>query len=531
MKRAAGAALLASALGIGILAASLQGSEPSPSPWKEFRVLLVEAAIPEGEVLASLGREGLDRVLAESTQPVLVSNWAGQETMSLAAARASLAPGDPRLDPYLQRLGLWFEARSGGNAYRVYYLEGRLVGGSLARALAPFGGRYILPDEEDPAPRRGRDAFSIAMALSLMLASASLGPLLGKTAPSLRSLSSRRPGGMTLDRLALRLSLLLPWAAFAFSGGSQAALASLWALAFAELADKLDLPLDEFRGGGRLGAALRSLRLQGLPPLALPACAVLALVLAPGSIGAAALVSLGSLLAVAGYALASASRTTRRHFIPLPLGRSGLRRPASAAGKARGALACAVVLAWGISALLAPSALLRPPSGADYPLPVAIRGGSMPLISEARSRFGSESGSALPGIASYLEHRAFQEALPFVPIGEGRADPFAPASLPLPDGRSRTLSFDDAWARAAYASLPPLSVEGMLLAQGSATVGRVGGASSAALGAGAAVRSGRPLAPIGCLLYIFLLVPPLARVFGGIPLARGALSGELRQEA
>jgi hypothetical protein len=531
-KKAAGAVCLIAALGLGVIALSVEPALHGPSSWKGYRVLLVDAAIPEAEILADLKDAGIENVLSESTEPVLVSDWAGTETMSLASARARLSPGDPRLDAYLQRLGLWFEARAGGIAYRAYYIRTessafvetgfeKKVSGELGR----FKGRFVLADAGEPAPARRDGALQFVFTIALLLVAAATSPLIGKTSSSLSALFARKPGGMTLDRFALRLSLILPWAVFASGGHFAAALAALWALAFAGIADMLDIPLDEFRNGGGPSAVIGSLKRQGLPPLALPATALLALIVSPGSILSVSVACLGSLTAAAGYALISMGADARKRFIPMPIGRFTGRRRLSIAEMTRGFLACVVVVVWGLGSFILRPGLSIASASIVYPTPAAARGSARPLIAEARSRFPAEAGSTLPGIASYLEHRAFQEAVAFVPMGEERADPFAPASMPLPDGKAQTLTFDDEWARQAYASLPPISIESMLLAQGQATVGRAGGALADV------ARSGRPLAPIKYLLYIFLLVPPIARLFRGVPLARGVPSGELRQEA
>jgi hypothetical protein len=523
-RKTAGIASLIAALGLGLLAILFLPPEPGSSPWKGYRVLLVEKAVPEGELLANLRQAGVDRVLCESTQPVAVSDWARPESMSLAAARESLAPGDPRLDGYLQRLGLWFEARAGGVDYRAYYLEGSILDGSLERGLQRYKGRFILPDETASPPSSAGDSLTFCLVLVLLAVAAALGPFLGKTSLS-QSLLSRKPGRMVFDRWALRLSLLAPWAVLASGGRSAAAVAALWGLAFSEIADSLDLPLDEFRRGGGRKAAFGSLARQGRLSPALVSSAVLALAISPGSIVPAALACLGSLAAAAGYALVSSNPGSRKRFVPMPIDRFRSRRGPSVSGIVRCLLACAVVTLWAAGSLLMPQALPLFQAGIAYPTPMEVHGAVRPSITEARSRSHGETGAILPGIASYLEHRAIQEALPYVPIGEGRPDPFAPANMPLPGGRSQILSFSGDWARQAYAALPRLSVEGMLVAQGAATVGRAGGAPAAP------VRNRRPLAPIEWLLYIFLLVPPIARLLRGVAPARGVLSGELRQEA
>ena len=148
-------------------------------------------------------------------------------------------------------------------------------------------------------------------------------------------------------------------------------------------------------------------------------------------------------------------------------------------------------------------------------------GSAKPLISESRRLGASEGGDALPGLVSFLEHRAIQEALPFVRLGEDRPDPFGADYL-------ANALWRGAWSR-LYRRLGPrclqcsavLSIEGMLLLQGSATASRT---------ASGALQRVRPLASIDVLLYIFLLIPLCARLLVGVPFARAA-SGELRQEA
>jgi hypothetical protein len=520
---------MAAALGLGVIALALQPAERSLAQWKGYRVLLVDATVPEAEVLASLKGAGIKDVLSDLTQPVSVSDWAGSETMTLAAAHASIVPGDPRLDTYLQRLGLWFEARVGGVDYRAFYIRmdnSFAEAGfekKVAAALLGHEGRFVLADFGNASAVRKNGGFAFAFAMALLLIAAAAGPLIGKTSPSVRALFSRRPGVITLDRIVLRLVLILPWAVLASGGLLAAALAVLWGFASVELADKLDIPLDEFRNGNGRGATIRSLRSQGRPSLVLPAMAVIALSISPGSIASIAAACVGSIIAAIGYAFATKGFAVHQRFIPVRIGGARRRRQVFAAEKLRGLLACIVAVLWGISGFVPASALPLDPAAVTFPTPVAMRGNSRPLPTEARSRGLSETGANLPGIASYLAHRAFQESLPYIPMGEGRPDPFAAASLPLPGGKAKSLSFDDDWARQAYATLPSLSIEGMLLVQGSATTGR---ASVERQGP-----SGRPLAPIEGLLYIFLLVPPIARLVKGIPQARGVPSGELRQEA
>jgi hypothetical protein len=528
---AAGASLLLAALGLGLLALAAVPVESGATPWIGYRSVLVEASVPEAELLASLSAAGVRDLLSESTEPVLISGWAGLETRTLADARSILVAGDPRLDDYLKRLSLWFRARVRGVDYRAYYVAASPsfdAGARLIRGLAPFKGRYEVPASSAGGSPGGGNGLSFAGALLLILAGCAAGPLIGKSSSSIRGLVSRRQGKLAADRMAFRLSIALPWAALAGGGLPAAAIAALWALAAVEAADRLDLPLDEFRRNPRWKNLLRSLMPQGLPPLALLAVAILSLAAAPRLLPSAGLAIIGSLAGLAGYALLTARIPTSRRFLPVPIGGLGSRSPRGpgGAGKARAGIACAALIAWGLCRLLSPSSGTQ---GADiaFPSPVPARGSARPLLAEALQRSASEAGDILPGLASYLEHRAYQEALPYIRVGEGRPDPFAPARLPMPPGSAAAetaagVAFDDDWARSAYRSVPALSIEGMLLSQGKAVAGKF------RPGVG---RSLRPLAPIGVLLYILLLVPLFGRILAGLPLRRETASGELRQEA
>ena len=531
LKRLIGLLCLLAALGLGYLALGSLPPAKRREQWRGFRTLLVEVAVPEGEVLAKLQSAGMKELVSESTQPVLVSSWAGLETLSLSAARLRLVPGDPRLDDYLRRLGLWFAASSRGQNYRAYYIKDSAALGSsgvkdgrLERALAGFEGHYILPGSGQSPAAPGGPGLFFAFAAFLLAAAIVARPLLGRGSSLSRGLAARRIPRIALDRMGLRLSLALPWAVLARGSFPAAVPTLLCALAIIEAADLLDLPVEEYRRGRGFKEALSSIRGQGVPGLALPLVALLAAVANPALLGSLALAALGSLAAILGYALLSGPQFSRTPFIPLPIGPVALfsRRAVSAAGSLRAVLACALLLAWVLGSLLLSSHGTSSSQDVDLPLPVAVSGSLRPLIDEARRRASGENGEVPPGLASFLRHRAEQEALPFIRLGEGRPDPFAPALFPMPPPETAGVTFGDGWARAAYAELPALSVEGMLLRQGSATVAR-----RSSLGGD----GGRPLAPIGYLLYILLLIPPIGRILLGVPNARGVISSDLRQEA
>jgi hypothetical protein len=503
-------------------------------------VLLVDNSIPEENILSRLTGAGIGEVLSESTEPVLVSNWSGLENMSLAQAHSQLLPIDPRFDFYLQRLGLWFETRAGNVDYRVYYLRSAVLpfesdsalAAKLSRSLKDYSGHFMLPESDGYHHDRSGWAIPFVAAFLILLSVSILEPLIGKSSVSMRVLFERIPVCIARDRVCLRLVLVLPWAALAVGGVNGAAISALGGIALIEIADIFDIPLEEFRTKGNLRSALELLILQKPFPLVMPFVALVAILASPAYWTAVIIAFSGSFFAVAGYALLTSNRAPlRARFIPLPIGGrwTRSRRPPSAVGRVRAMIACVVIGAWGLCRFLMPGMLSEDLSSVAYPTPIE-RGGTAGLsIEDARARAPEEVGARLPSLASYLEHIAIQEALPYVPVGEGRPDPFAPVLLPMPSGPVANIVFDEVWAHSALKAIEPLSIEGMLLQQGEAVEGQ---RSPAGLLSGRGWKR-RPLASIEWLLYIFLLVPPIGRLFAGIPSAKGtdAASGELRQEA
>ena len=538
---AVGALLLFMAVAFGFLALLSLSQKHGVSWWNGFHTILVDAAVPESSVINNLTIAGVKEILSESTAPILVSDWSGLITIPLAQTRDLLVPGDPRLDKYLKHIGDWFDARVGDVPYRAYYIkEGSRFGSSassdrvLERGLADFKGQYIIPDNSSVKKPSSVDTLSFAGTAFCLLTACFIGALIGKPGSSFHGNHTQRLHRGKLDRVAFRFFLVLPWIVLAVGGYSTAALAALWGLAIAETADKLDFPLDEFRQNSGLKIVLKTLSLQLPPGLVLLGVAILASFLVPAQIPSLALACMGSVLALFGYAFLTTRPSERRRFIPLPIdGRKYFsRRPKLASANIRATLASLIVVAWGLNRLFSVS--LEPVSTSEFslPCPHSIPGSIRPSLSETRLKSTSENRDILPGLASYLEHRAIQEAIPYVRVGEIRLDPFATLRFPEPsttiEANTTTVSevvgidFSDDWVHTVYASVPPLSIEGMLLQQHSAMVVSIGSVAG---------RSPRPLAPIEYLMYTFLLVPLLGRLFFGVPLARGVASSELRQEA
>ena len=435
-----GGLLLAVSLALGLAALLALPPRAAPSEWRGFRPLLVETSVPEPEVIASLGEAGIKDLLCASTEPVLVSDWSGLETLTYAEAKARLVQGDPRLDTYLQRLGLWFEARAGRLAYRVLYIKepvglvsGATLEGRIDAGLAAIKGRYFIPEVSDAASRRGW--FPFLCSALLIISACAAGPLFRKKKGSCRGIVSFWPPSMTIDRIAFRMALAAPWIVLAFGGLSPAVLSALWALAIAEVADALDLPLEEFRRGEGARLALKSLGHMRPPSLALLAVALLASVADLSILAAIGLALLGSFVAAPAYALLSFNTKARRRFIPVAIGARGAfsQRGGKTAANARAIFACTIVTAWVIFRLLAPSISPSEPSNIAFPGPSQCAAGSGPypprLGSALPTRMGNSCLDSPPTWSIGPSRR------PCPMSGWGRADPI-PSPLPASPPRS-----------------------------------------------------------------------------------------------
>ena len=283
-RRIAGATLVAAALGLGFASRLAAPVAVNGTGWLGYRVILVDAAIPESEIIASLDSAGVHKVISESSEPVLVSDWVGLESISLAEAKRRLLPGDPRLDDYIQGLSQWFQARVGGIPYRALYAESSSalgVGGSIARGLAAYRGKYYIPDASDNGGSPGFGELTFLCAIALLIASSAATSIMRRGSLSMGAFLFRKPGALALDRIALRIAAAIPWAVLAGSGSSAAAVSALWGIAMTEAADILELPLEELRRARARGAtgaergghwAFSSIK-AGLPSLSLSSAA------------------------------------------------------------------------------------------------------------------------------------------------------------------------------------------------------------------------------------------------------------------
>ena len=383
------------------MARSAAPSRNEDNQWKGFRVLLVDASISEADVLSSLSKIGVRAVLSESTEPVVVSDWAGLETRTLAGADASLLPGDPRLDSYLQGLSRWFHGSVGDLPYRVYYIKSPPLSDQEARierGLGAWAGRYLVPGNRVEAASGRFHSLFFFLFMATILISCTARPArartTGKTSPPSRGLSSLASGGLRLDGFFFRLSLALPWAVLAAGGLSAAAAATLWGLALTEAADSLEIPLEEFRRNRRIRKTFESLVRQGLPPLALPLVASLSLLAFPSLSPSVGFSLLGSFAALVGYALLDSRFDLRARFVPIPIAarRRSAARGSEWTGRIRVALACVAIVLWGLAREFPFSPGPVPSEDTVYPLPSPGRGSLRPLLVEAREDASSRKG-------------------------------------------------------------------------------------------------------------------------------------------
>jgi hypothetical protein len=501
---------LALGLALSFLAFKVAPGELGASAWKGYRTLLVEESVPDSEVLSALTRAGITDVIADSTEPVLISDWVKLETISLSQALARLIPGDPRRDPYIEGLGSWFRAKANDKTFRIYYLKESPFGDPMRagkRALAGFGGKSFFTDFEggvDPSRRLGLSLAACALILSYCMYS------------SIRS--SRRQAARAFRRMLLRLSLGLAWLPIAFSGLPGAAIAALWAIALMELAGSLDFPLEELRHYRDAGSALLSLRRGGRPSLSATIVAIGACFLAPGYFVAIATAIGASASLLLGFCLLSMHgipRKQRLDFVPITIGRRASFRDYVSAG------ACVLALLfWAVLRFIPGGVAEQKIPDLELPLPIAGSGASSPTMTEARAQ--AETPVPMPGLAEWLVHRALQETIPLARLKEKRPDPFTPVQVAGKATSNASLSFDESWRTSVLRTIPAASMEGMLLSQGREVRG--------VFRAWIPIKTG-PLAPIEGLLYIFLLVPPLRRIVAGASAVRSSTTSQIRQAA
>jgi len=501
----------------------------STTAWKGYRLLLVETGADEGEILARLKAAGIWPVISESTQPVVLSDWSRPVLTTLGAARRTLIRDDPRFDSYIEDLQSYFTARVGDSSYRVIYLpeSHSRSSAALSKILSGLSTDYILPESTASSALDFHPFLHFVLAAAVILAAAALDSFLRRSSSAHPERLRLRAKPRAFDSLILRLAVTAPFVVLASKGGWTSFAAALWALALLDAAGAVESFLAEISRGGDYPRALREALRKNPPGIYLFVTAVGASIAQTAILPAAAAALASSSAAV--MAFAASAKFFKGRFEPIAI--LPRRYAPSLADKLRALFACSTIAAAAALASGGMASPAEPPAESDVaaPLPSAISGSTMPLPGEAEKRIPVETvDGRLPGLASWLAHMAVQESIPYARVGEQRGSVFEPVVLPASDGNDTRVVFDDTWARSVYRSIERASIEGMLAAQGRAVTGAI---AAVTRNHPASPQNSSPLAPIGALLYILLVIPPLLRIAAGKSMIRAVSSRGIRQEA
>lgn len=494
-------------LGFLILAFFVLPTLATESPWKAWRLLLVPEEQSEETVLTLLRNRGIDEVLSESLEPVTIADWTGGlQTIGLTEARRRLLPGDPRRDEYIERLEGWFHAQDAERNYRIFYIK---------KALPLFGKDTLALLAEELGPGcillGSRGKISVFRGLYGLLSALGMGLILYLI---------RQKGRQ------LRIMAILPWLLLALPG-AEASLALIWAGWFGFVSVDIEPLLAEYVRSGKIPRPVRGLHtLASSWPLAVPGIG--AFMLSPALLPPFILAALSSVCIVVSFALAKRGQEclkAHRSFVLLPITGAGPSLHKEGVLPLFGAACCgaALGLALALSLRIGGGALGTGLSEEGLRLPVPATGSrtSFPMPDQALELAHTRANTDLPDLADWLVHRAREESLFFTPLprdGE-RSSPFATVLLPQPGGIEQSVhEFSEAWARGAYRTLPPVSIETLQYEQGG--LFRISRGSRPRPGA-------RPLAALDAILYIFFLAFPFYGALSG--LARRGSAGSVRK--
>lgn len=460
--------------------------------WRGFRILLVDAAIPESEVLETLSKAGIGQILSESTEPLEISDFKGLASTFLGAAQKRLIAEDPRRDYYIEGLHRWFEAKVGTEDYRVFYIAqsfGLPSSLGIARSLTGIAGRFILPEARREASSSWiAPVFIILSSCALILAA-----------------DSRK-------RRALVGSILLPLFIFVKSDIRLAGIALGWISLFLRAIPPLSRDFEDrriiARGHKSLPEALlRPRDILALLPFLLPALSLSASFLPFCPSLACLVASIFFSYKAVDFAIKDSVFFNKRAFNPLRIGsaRSALEPRTKADRRFVIACYCAALLS-----LLAPYCSQLATKSSDVggigsansislPLPLALKQSPRPKPAEAENLASMRKEGELVDISDWLIHRWHEESFFYAALDSSSREAFSPVLLPSAEAsKSMEKDFGDTWANQAYRSIEKISLEALMIGQG-------GYIRCSILPLGS--RADGPLAPMESLLYIILLVP------------------------
>ncbi|MBT3275851.1 MAG: hypothetical protein HN368_22065 [Spirochaetales bacterium] len=146
-------AILLSAFGLGLAALLFLAFSPffsaEISIWNGYYILLADAEAELDPILDSLDRSGITHVSSRTTM-VSFSTFSGQEQIALSRLESRLEPADPRYDRYMANLHKYFTGVYRADSWHIIYLPTSRTAlgyqGILKRTLDPLGIEYRTPE-------------------------------------------------------------------------------------------------------------------------------------------------------------------------------------------------------------------------------------------------------------------------------------------------------------------------------------------------------------------------------------------------
>ncbi len=415
------------------------------SAWRGYYTLVVSDRVSSRLIVDALSREGLQDVVAASTATVTFTDFSGMQSVSISDIPSRFDPVDPRIDPFMKRVGGLFHTSVDGRSMQILYIPLRSsltglpglgivrVNALVHRALDPLHIDWHILEWD--GLRRLLFVLSFALFLTLVV------------------VRTRR------YRLAVFLGAL-PWLSGPLSGGYGGFAASCVLLfAWAFLLEEA-VPAAERKSFGRVAGheTGRSTAGLGIRIAFYATVAVVAAVLQydasevlvsllrviPGLVGTA---SLGFLIVWYGRR----RRQSREHatFIPVRILQPSMLRAI------RGSYTTVVPLLLFLLILPPVLLLLLPGSSQVYvPRPEPVAGVHGLGWSDLDRIWKQRDSRGLPDLSDYIAHRAYQDAFQY---HRPFAFPHPGEEVTIPqynfDGRTVTehpqvmLTFTPAWFR------------------------------------------------------------------------------------
>lgn len=501
-------ALLASLAGIALAVWGMPPEQLAPRLWRGYFTVLCRPAEGVPALAAALqGRKGVQAVVSRYTSPASFNSFDGFASVPVAALAERLDAGDPRFDPYLRGLGEFFRTTENGRSREVIYVRSERSAVWLLALLAR------LPEARGLRLRVLELGPAALLRLCLLCVFAAL-LVVGQEGWQLRLLTA---------------AAVLPWVPVVTLGSAlllpaALALLPLWpallgaAVPFfeerlyagaARRRRRPAAPVSRRAPGSARGPALR------LGGCLLAAAAVFIVLHRAGQpLGTLSLAAAsGVLLVPLTYALLTLQMLRAEHvpFVPVPVALTPRRR-AGGGGRNPGLAPAALAVILLCLPLLYVSQRLQP---GGVPAPSAAAGPSGLSWAALQALDRDRRVGALPDLAAYLSHRAYQEGLAF---GRPYAFPspgerlVIPSFARTPDGEEViradrvALRYADTWLERTLAGAAESSVARLLVEQGQAT--RVERERGGERGAGPAAAALAAAALCLCAALVTCLLSP-----------------------